>query len=153
MFLSDGMFRGIKSTSFWVTGSLDATSSGYTLLTGRLIYWYNGFWLCIFMVAVRTFWPLLVNNRTTFPNFHTFLLAWWLWINTISPNLIIELTFFLVVWCSLNSFKYSFVHWSHYVSNKLCEYFMCFDKLPVLNCSFSDKFWSLVDFVDRIPYP
>ena len=43
-----GMFLGIKSGSSWVTGSLDATSNGYNLLTGQLIYWYNGFWLCIF---------------------------------------------------------------------------------------------------------
>ena len=50
--MSDGMFLGIKSSSSWVTGSLDATSSGYNLLTGRLIYWYNGFWLYIFTVAV-----------------------------------------------------------------------------------------------------
>ena len=132
--MSDGMFLGIKSSSSWVTGSLDATSSGYNLLTGRLIYWYNRFWLYIFTVAAWTFWSLLVNNRTTFPNFHTFLLALWLWINTISsPNLIIELTFFLDVWCSLNWFKYSFVHWFQYDSNKLCKYFIRFDKLLVLN--------------------
>ena len=29
-----GMLLGIKSGSSWVTGSLDATSSGYDLLTG-----------------------------------------------------------------------------------------------------------------------
>ena len=120
-------FLGIKSSSSWVAGSLDANSSGYNLLTGRLIYWCNGFWLCIFTVAARAFRSLLVNNRTTLPNFHTFLLALWLWMNTVSPNLIIELTFFPVVW--YNSFKYSFVYWFQYDSNKLYKYFIRFDKL------------------------
>ena len=152
--MSDGMFLGIKSGSSWATGSLDATSSRYNLLTGRLIYWHNGFWLYIFTVAVRTFCSLLVHNRTTFPNFHTFLLVLWLWINTISPNLIIKLTFFPVVWFSLNLFKYSFVHWFQYDSNSLCKYFIRFDKLLVLYCSFSNKFWSLIiGFVEKILYP
>ena len=48
--------------------------------------------------------------------------------NTVSPNLIIELTF-PVVWCFLHSFKYSFVRWFQYDSNKLCKYLVRFDKL------------------------
>ena len=139
-FMSDGMLLGIKSSCSWATGSLDAISSGYNSLTGRLVYWYNGFWLYILTVAARIFWFLLVTSRTTFPNFHTFLLALWLWINTISPNLIIELTFFPVVWCSCNSFKYSFVHWFECDSNSLCKHFICFDKLLVLNVHFLISF-------------
>ena len=135
--MSDGMFLGIKSSSSWVTGSLDTNSSGYNLLTGRLIYWYCRFWLCIFTVATQTFWSLLVNNCTILPNFHTLLLPLWLWINKVSPNLITELTgFFLVVSCSLNSFKYSFVHWFQHDSNKLCNYFIGFDKLLILLIEF-----------------
>ena len=65
--MSDGMFLGIKSSSSWVTGSLDANSSGYNLLTDRLIYWYNGFWLCIFMIAAQAFWSLAALQ---IPNSH-----------------------------------------------------------------------------------
>ena len=34
--MSDDVFLGIKSSSSWVTLSLDANSSGYKLLMGRL---------------------------------------------------------------------------------------------------------------------
>ena len=92
--MSDGMFLGIMTSCSRVTGSLDANSSGYNLLTGQLIYRYKGFWLYIFTVAAGEFWSWLLNNRATLPKSHTFLFALWLWINTISTNLIIELTFF-----------------------------------------------------------